>query len=348
MLSRCRIQRFRGFEDLGLSGLGRINLIVGRNNSGKTSLLEALALLAAGPVVRYSQAILASRPLVFAGTPRAIRDTQWRPLFWRMRAEPAIEIRGESANREVSLKIALRNEALDSVALSDDGPPILGGLAVGAVLEFRCSRGDQEEEGAIYLGRDKVTLKSPDSSRTPIPNAFIVAATRDVEQTAVDLGDLRRMKRDGIVLEALRRIAPELKGVESGTASGKPMIWCDLGLPELLPLGVAGEGMLHVAQMVIAMHGMENGMVLFDEVENGIHHSALAGTWKALDLASREFRAQIFATTHSFECVRAAWESLSPDDLRVYRLQPDVTDHPVVAYSAEALAGTMKNGFEMR
>lgn len=348
MLTRCRIQRFRGLEDLELSGLGRINLIVGRNNSGKTSLLEALALLAAGPVVRFSQGILASRPLAFAGTPKAMRDTQWRQLFWRMQADPAIEIRGESADREVCLEIALQNEAPDTVALGDDGPAILEGLAVGAVLEFRCSRGDQEERGAIHLGRDKVTLRSPDSSRTPIPGAFIAAATRDVEQTAVDLGDLRRMKRDGIVLDALRRIAPDLKGVESGTASGKPMIWCDLGLPELLPLGVAGEGMLHVAQMVIAMHGVENGMVLIDEVENGIHYSALPGIWQGLDLGSREFHTQIVATTHSFECVRAAWESLSPDDLRVYRLQPHVVDRPVVAYTAETLAGTMKNGFEMR
>lgn len=348
MLTRCRIQRFRGFEDLELSGLGRINLIVGRNNSGKTSLLEALALLAAGPVVRYSQAILASRPLAFAGTPRAMRDTQWRQLFWRMRADPAIRIRGESADREVCLEITLRDEASATVALGEDGPAILDGLAAGVVLGFRCRRGDQEEEGAIHLGQDQVTLRSPDSTRAPIPSAFIAAATRDVEQSAVDLGDLRRMKRDGIVLDALRTIEPKLQGVESGTASGRPMIWCDLGLPELLPLGVAGEGMLHVAQMVIAMHGMENGIVLFDEVENGIHHSALAGTWQALDLAAREFRAQVVATTHSFECVRAAWESLNADDLRVYRLQPDVADRPVVAYTPEALASTMENGFEMR
>lgn len=348
MLSRCQIQRFRGFEDLELAGLGRINLIVGRNNSGKTSLLEALALLAAGPVVRYSQAILASRPLAFAGTPRAMRDTQWRQLFWRMRADPAIRIRGESADREVCLEIALRDEAPATVALGEDGATILEGLAVEVVLGFRCRRGDQEEEGTIHLGRDQVTYRSPDSTRAPIPSAFIVAATRDVEQIAVELGDLRRMKRDGIVLDALRTIEPNLQGVESGTASGKPMIWCDLGLPELLPLGVAGEGMLHVTQMVLAMHGVENGMALFDEVENGIHHSALPGIWRALDLASREFRTQIVATTHSFECVRAAWESLSPDDFRVYRLQPEVTDRPVVAFTAEALAGTMKNGFEMR
>lgn len=164
----------------------------------------------------------------------------------------------------------------------------------------------------------------------------------------MDLGARHRLKRDGIVLDALRRIETELKGIEAGTASGKSMIRCDLGLPELLPLGMAGDGMLRVAQMVIAMHGAENGIALIDEVENGIHHSALSGTRQALDLVSREFRAQIVAATHSFECVRAAWESLSPEDLRVYRLQPDVADRPVVAYTPEALAGTMENGFEMR
>jgi len=50
------IERFRGFRELKLDGLGRVNLITGRNNTGKSSLLEAVRILASDfpPTTIYS------------------------------------------------------------------------------------------------------------------------------------------------------------------------------------------------------------------------------------------------------------------------------------------------------
>lgn len=45
MITSLHIKNFRGFEDLEVKGLKRVNLFAGRNNSGKTSLLEAVFLL---------------------------------------------------------------------------------------------------------------------------------------------------------------------------------------------------------------------------------------------------------------------------------------------------------------
>ena len=348
MLSRCHIRRFRGFEDLELSDLGRINLIVGRNNSGKTSLLEALALLSAGAMVRQSQGILGLRPLAFVNTGRAVRDTQWRSLFWSMHTDRSIEIDGENEKGEISLEIDLRNEREASFALGDDAASTGDGLKDMAVLEFRCRRGERRESGAIHLLSDRIVFRDSEVESVPIFCAYVATASRDVENSAIELGDLRRLNRDSLVRDALRVVEPRLKRVEPGTASGKPMIWCDLGLPEMIPLGVAGEGMMRVAQLLLSMQGLEDGIVLCDEVESGLHHSVLAETWKSLDLASRQNRTQIFATTHSIECLQAAHEALPAEALRVYRLQGHVADRPVVPYTPEALSGTFKFGFEMR
>lgn len=348
MLSRCRIRRFRGIEDLELTGLGRINLIVGRNDSGKTSVLEALALLSAGARVRFSQAVLDSRPLSYARSERAIRDTLWRQLFWRMQTDRAIEIEGRTDAGEVSLSIRPGNHARTAVDLGEDAPPIRDGLAAKSVLEFRCERNALPEVGVIQLGRDRMLFEEPDTEGVPIPCAFVDTRSSEAEDWAESLSELKRTKRDGIVRESLRRIAPRLQSIETGTASGRPMIWCDLGLAETLPLGVAGEGLVRMTQLLLAMPGREDGIVLYDEVENGLHHSVLVEAWKALDQASREFRTQIFATTHGIECLRAAYEALSPDDLCAYRLQGHVPSRPVVRYSPEALSGTFEFGFEMR
>lgn len=348
MLTRCLIRRFRGIEDVELSDLSRINLIVGRNNSGKTSVLEALGLLSAGAMVRFSQEILDSRHLSYVRSEKTIRDTVWRHLFWRMQTDRAIYIGGEADAGEVSLEISLRNHSKTVVDLGEDAPPIRDGLAAKSVLEFRCHRNDRNEVGTIQLGRKQMRIQEADTESVSIPCAFVMTGTRDVENLAEELSDLKRTKRDGILLDSLRQIEPRLRSVETGTASGKPMIWCDMGLPEMLPLGVAGEGMLRVAQLVLAMQGLEAGIVLYDEVESGLHHSVLVKTWKALEHASREFGTQIFATTHSVECIQAAYEALSPDDLCVYRLQGHVPNRRVVRYTPEALSGTFKFGFEMR
>ena len=348
MLSRCLIRRFRGFEEVQLSDLGRINLIVGRNNSGKTSVLEALAILCSGAIVRYSQGILDSRPLSYVRSEKTIRDTVWRQLFWRMKTGRAIEVEGDTGTGKLSVEINIRNHTKTVLDLGEHAPPIRDEVAAQPVLEFLCHRNDRQEVGAIQLGRDEMVFHEPDATNVPIPCTFVMTRSLDVENMAEVLSDLRRTKRDGTLLDSLRQVAPRLQSIETGTASGKPMIWCDLGLPETFPLGVAGEGMLRVAQLLLTMLGREDSIVLYDEVERGLHHSVLRETWKSLDLASRENRTQIFATTHSIECLRAAHEALPAEALRVYRLQGEVEDEPVVDYDSESLGDAFEFGFEMR
>ena len=80
MLERLHIRNFRGFGDLRIDSLGRINLVTGRNNAGKTTLLEAILLL-----VGAANARMAFSPHVIRGwsqgaPSRWVADTCWKPL----------------------------------------------------------------------------------------------------------------------------------------------------------------------------------------------------------------------------------------------------------------------------
>ena len=149
-------------------------------------------------------------------------------------------------------------------------------------------------------------------------------------------------------MEALTVIEPKLQSIEENSASGTPMIWGDIGLSELIPLAVMGEGMSRIARLVLAIYAVEDGVVLVDEIENGIHHSVLPKVWRAIDTAAKQFNTQIFATTHSFECVSAAHESLCENDFRLHRL--DVIDNSVrrVTYDPETIAAALRHNLEVR
>jgi AAA15 family ATPase/GTPase len=97
-----------------------------------------------------------------------------------------------------------------------------------------------------------------------------------------------------------------------------------------------------------AISAAPDGVVLVDEVENGIHHSAMAKVWRAIDKVSTQLNTQVFATTHSFECVSAAHESLCEDDFRLHRL--DVIDNSVrcVTYEPETIAAALRHNLEVR
>ncbi len=79
MLKRLQIRNFRGFNALKIDQLSGINLIVGKNNSGKTSLLEAIFLLSGA-----GNAQMAINDNVIRGLESGVVSTSepfWKQLF---------------------------------------------------------------------------------------------------------------------------------------------------------------------------------------------------------------------------------------------------------------------------
>ena len=97
-------------------------------------------------------------------------------------------------------------------------------------------------------------------------------------------------------------------------------------------------------------------MVFIDEIENGIHHSVQCKVWKAIGKLARDLDIQVFATTHSLEMIRAAYEAFKEDgeldDLRLHRLDrdEDTGDIEAVTYNVPALdaLATFDFDFEVR
>ncbi len=111
--------------------------------------------------------------------------------------------------------------------------------------------------------------------------------------------------------------------------------------------------MNRLASMLLAMSEIPNGLMFIDEIENGIHYSVQTKVWKAIGQMARELDIQVFATTHSLEMVRAAYEAFSEkdklDEFRYHRLDRDREGNiEAVTYNESGIEAAMSTNWEIR
>ena len=350
MLERLHIRNYRVFNDLKIDRLSRINLIAGKNNSGKTSLLEAIFLLSGAGNAQMAMNVMAFRGIdSVSGTPQTIRETFWKPLFSALDMDKTVEIRGHHASvGPLNLTVTLDTPRTTELPLEPLVGTNLAELSSAPHLMFSfSSRLTGEIKGRMRTTGQAIQLETP-NAEVPFLSRFLSSRGENLKEDAVLLGVLRRQKQGHLLLEALQSIEPRLQSIEDNSASGEPLIWGDIGLPELIPLSVMGEGMTRIARLVLAISATPNGVVLADEIENGLHHSVLSKVWQVVDTAAKQFNTQVFATTHSFECAEAAHKALGAEGFLLHRLEVSGTENRCVIYEPEAISATFKHDMDFR
>ena len=157
-------------------------------------------------------------------------------------------------------------------------------------------------------------------------------------------------KQTGKITELLSQIEPSLDNLSLG-ADG--IIYCDIGLDRLMPVNVMGDGIFRILSIILAISDTKNGIVLVDEVENGFYHSSQEILWDAIFKSAKEFNVQIFATTHSIECVKAFSSTYSRlekdnDEIRLYRVERKDDDFKIVSYDHKTLEASLDSDWEVR
>ncbi len=181
-----------------------------------------------------------------------------------------------------------------------------------------------------------------------IPSSRLMPRSEDTRR----FSELLVERRSDSLLPVLKEFEPRLSEL---ALIGEPAsIYGDLeGLGKLLPISTMGEGMRRITSLMLAIGTTEDGIVFIDEIENGLHYSILATVWKAIAEAARTYNVQIFATTHSFEMIRAAHQAFQgrePFDFRLYRLDRETHGDEIraVCYDEETLDAAIEVGFEVR
>ena len=334
------------FDRLKVEPLSRVNLIAGENNVGKTALLEALWLLN-GPNIPE----LCLRLSSFRGIPGPNPRRFLHDVFYDFDAEREITLSalGDWGQNERKLSISSRAAesavvAIPASNLPDTPPPGSQESDFSAVSpsEIVFDYTDEHEGNFVSTSRwvrsdhsvglppvlppiSSEGLVSHQASMPERPSAVFVSARQrsGPEQDVNRFGDAELDGYSDDILECLRKVDPRIKRLITIQNPPTPMVYVDVGLSRPVPLGFLGDGIGRLLSMALAFHNARNGAILIDEIENGLHYSKLAEVWKSIDWLSREFNVQVFATTHSYECIRAANDAFSEtesEDLHLHRL----------------------------
>ena len=347
MLKRLQIRNFRGFNALKIDQLSGINLIAGKNNSGKTSLLEAIFLLAGGGNAQMAMNANVIRGLEPSRAP--VSDPFWKELFSNLDMGRYIEIKTDhTSHGQLTLKISLKRQPTAEIPLDRTNGTSVTNLFDESSLVFHYSGPSRKSvKSHIHMKGQRVEFTQP-ATNAPFGGIILLSRIGNIQEDAIRLGILRRQKQGDLLLKALQVVEPRLQSIEDNSSSGIPLIWGDIGLSELVPLSVMGEGMTQIARLVLSIASVPDGIVLVDEVENGIHHSVLPDVWRVIEEAAKQFRTQIFATTHSFECVMAAHESLRKNRFRLHRLETDDKTSRCITYEPDAIDAAIRHNLEVR
>jgi predicted ATP-dependent endonuclease of OLD family len=149
----------------------------------------------------------------------------------------------------------------------------------------------------------------------------------------------------------LRKIEPNLKTIRSIRPYGAALLYLDVGLKEKIPAVHLGQGFIRLLSIYSELIASGEKVLLIDEVENGLHYSVLTEIWRGLLNAAEQEDVQVFATTHSYECIRAAHQAFAETlayDFALHRLEEVKGDIRVTTYDRETLETSLASNFEIR
>ncbi len=324
ILDSLEIRGFRALEHLTIERLGRVNLIVGKNGVGKSSVLEALHAYAHLGDPSAFVTILASRDEF--GLREVRRETEadrfvaaFEPLICRRRIdwnEPEQMYIGPVRPSTRGLSLSLQ---LFSRIRSSDGTERLERVHSGRngsdIDEIRLAAQFGEQ---LTLHRLEAELFRPWERDEPeyeeIPSTYVSTQGLDSHTIAGMWDDVALTDAEQDTVDALRLIVPgiqrialvERKDVRRDSRIAIARVEGERGP---VPLRSLGDGLTRMFGLVLGVVSSQHGLLLVDEIDTGLHYSVLKSMWLLVLRLAASLNVQVFATTHSWECIAAFQEA---------------------------------------
>lgn len=365
-LPSLSIQGFRGIDKLEIPRLGRVTLFTGKNGVGKTTLLDAVRVYAARGSYSALTSILNAREELTDGVDGdgdKLSTPDWEALFHdrRISSDSSIVIGPLNTAQRLTIEVGRISEKeieqwikfSPEFVLEENGTRVLRVTMHGktrsiplfvsdarsvSLLRYRLRADDEDFPDEILCESSGPSLMDNIDLARFWDN---VALTDDESQA---LGALQLVFGDTVQAAAMiahgRRTRHERHAIVRIKEHARPV-----------PLKSLGDGVTRMFGVALALANSRGGILLIDEVENGIHHSVQRDFWTMVLRTAYENNVQVFATTHGWDCVTGfaqAAEDVDDVEAALVRLAKDGGAVRAVEYSERNLKAAARSGIEVR
>jgi predicted ATPase len=371
MLSKVHITNYRGFKSYSMQDLAQVNLLVGKNNSGKTAILEGIQFLASGgdPSVlsevaeRRGELILA-RP---EGPHAAYVEISHFFYGHALSLDNSFCVSGDNGYQPVTVKTVAQSNSKEA---SEARRERTGTGGSGVLLKIlKQGRPDKEaqtynitREGGVVFDSPQLRFRRSGVQRqffSGPPVRFVGPDSLNTFEMAHMWDEITLTGQELDVAAAMRVLEPNLDSIHFLTgmlASGyfPSRAGIVLALKEQsarLPMGSMGDGMRRMMALATALAFTKEGCLFVDEIDTGLHYSVMSNMWNMVVNKAISSNTQVFATTHSWDCI----EGLSFLCDRNPELKSKVAIHKIdraiphsVAFSGDSIVKMAKGDIDPR
>lgn len=347
------IKNFRGIDHLKIDDFSRVNVFLGQNSSGKSSVLECLFLMMGMSNPNLPQNINSFRSRNYS----SFADLGYLFHNYDLKVKPEIASElFDDTKRHLTLGMTYMFDENAQVGLQEGQIPtsetktFLNTLKINFDVESSQQKSAYEcsitvnQQGIVsnkklaedYLEKNSVAFLSADLSAGNPSN---------------DLVELIKRKRKDMVAEYMKSFDSRITAVE--ILNNVAYISMD-GIDQLLTVNMMGDGMRRFLNIVAAAANPINNIILIDEIDNGLHYSSYKKLWEAIFALATSTNKQVFVTTHSKETLSHLNEMLEEHveyqkEMRLYTLaRTPLKGHQAYKYTFEGLSGACANDVELR
>ena len=324
-IESLNVLNFRSFNDFRVSGLGGVTLVTGKNNSGKSTFLEAIRILAtnAAPATLFDILDYREEETRQEDVPSGVTRDDYVGFCSLFRnfpnlagcSEPFV-IAGADANGNPLAHVTARMEWFNEVIDKEQGvrrltpaqTDLLGEDSGFPALKIELLTGSSR---VIRIDRPRPYRRLwSDTNEGVLGNClFVDPSSRSTNQLAALWDAVALTDAEPYMLESLRIVAPEIEAVNMVASDGdlrrRTAIVRSNRYSHPIPLRSFGDGVNRLFGLMLSLSRARNGFLLVDEIENGLHYTILPEVWRAVFTVARKLNVQVFATTHSWDCIEA-------------------------------------------
>ncbi len=367
MFTKISINNLRGIDQLDISDLRRINIFVGPNNSGKTTILEAIFLLLGMSNPQLIVSINNFRELILN------ENDDFSLIFKNMYLKNTIRLSANhdaDGDRELEISPIISdgtaNLTADRIPDGFAGQKKLSKTFDTDNIESETFFSDQvmglqskfrKQNGKKKLYTSKLVMDR-NSFKATIDSDYKEKLKGKYFNNKTLYGNLpdrinliQKAKRKEQLINFLKVIDTK---VEDIALSHTGLVYVDIGLNQMIPINLMGDGFIKICAVTANLLVLQDGYLVIDEIENGLHHKSLNILWKAMIEASNEMKGQIFLATHSYEAIKVLIHVLknfqnNKNDIRIYSIQKtDEGIHKSYKYEFENLEASISSDIEIR